>query len=116
MIGFGHIAEPDFYTHFPAMLPRSSRPQAAWGTGDFPSKQYFDIKMRCLRQRRRRRCQSFLRPTALHRLDGLPVKEHTAAVPRKGVETDDFEPLVDFRTVVGDLQCLAIERRALVDP
>mgnify|MGYP001517431937 FL=1 len=55
MIGFGHIAEPDFYTHFPAMLPRSSRPRAAWGTGASPSKQYFDIKMRCLRQRRHRR-------------------------------------------------------------
>ena len=55
MIGFGHIAEPDFYTHFPAMLPRSSRPRAAWGTGFYPSKQYFDIKMRCLRQRRHRR-------------------------------------------------------------
>ena len=55
MIGFGHIAEPDFYTHFPAMLPRSSRPRAAWGTGVYPSKQYFDIKMRCLRQRRHRR-------------------------------------------------------------
>ena len=49
MIGFGHIAEPDFYTHFPAMLPRSSRPRAAWGAGVYPSKQYFDIKMRCLR-------------------------------------------------------------------
>ena len=55
MIGFGHIAEPDFYTHFPAMLPRSSRPRAAWGTGVYPSKQYFDIKIRCLRQRRHRR-------------------------------------------------------------
>ena len=55
MIGFGHIAEPDFYTYFPAMLPRSSRPRAAWGTGVYPSKQYFDIKMRCLRQRRHRR-------------------------------------------------------------
>ena len=55
MIGIGHIAEPDFYTHFPAMLPRSSRPRAAWGTGVYPSKQYFDIKMRCLRQRRHRR-------------------------------------------------------------
>ena len=55
MIGFGHIAEPDFYTHFPAMLPRSSRPRAAWGTGVYPSKQNFDIKMRCLRQRRHRR-------------------------------------------------------------
>lgn len=55
MIGFGHIAEPDFYTHFPAMLPRSSRPRAAWGAGVYPSKQYFDIKMRCLRQRRHRR-------------------------------------------------------------
>ena len=55
MIGFGHIAEPDFYTHCPAMLPRSSRPRAAWGTGVYPSKQYFDIKMRCLRQRRHRR-------------------------------------------------------------
>ena len=55
MIGFGHIAEPDFYTHFPAMLPRSSRPRAVWGTGVYPSKQYFDIKMRCLRQRRHRR-------------------------------------------------------------
>ena len=55
MIGFGHIAEPDFYTHFPAMLPRSSRPRAARGTGVYPSKQYFDIKMRCLRQRRHRR-------------------------------------------------------------
>ena len=55
MIGFGHIAEPDFYTHFPAMLPRSSRPRAAWGTGVYSSKQYFDIKMRCLRQRRHRR-------------------------------------------------------------
>ena len=55
MIGFGHIAEPDFYIHFPAMLPKSFRPQAAWGTGNFPSKQYFDIKMRCLRQRRHRR-------------------------------------------------------------
>ncbi len=37
------------------MLPRSSRPRAAWGTGVYPSKQYFDIKMRCLRQRRHRR-------------------------------------------------------------
>ena len=55
MIGFGHIAEPNFYTHFPAMLPRSSRPRAAWGTGVHPSKQYFDIKMRCLRQCRHRR-------------------------------------------------------------
>jgi len=55
VIGFGHIAEPDFYIHFPAMLPKSFRPQAAWGTGNFPSKQYFDIKMRCLRQRRHRR-------------------------------------------------------------
>ena len=55
MIGFGNMAEPDFYTHFPAMLPRSSRPRAAWGTGVYPSKQYFDIKMRCLRQRRHRR-------------------------------------------------------------
>ena len=55
MIGFGHIAEPDFYIHFPAMLPKSFRPQAAWGTGVYPSKQYFDIKMRCLRQRRHRR-------------------------------------------------------------
>ena len=55
MIGFGHIAEPDFYTHFPAMLPRSSRPRAAWGTGVYPSKQYFDIKMRCLQLRRHRR-------------------------------------------------------------
>ena len=55
MIGFGHIAKPDFICYFPAMLPRSSRPQAAWGTGVYPSKQYFDIKMRCLRQRRHRR-------------------------------------------------------------
>jgi hypothetical protein len=55
VIGFGHIAEPDFYIHLPAMLPKSFRPQAAWGTGNFPSKQYFDIKMRCLRQRRHRR-------------------------------------------------------------
>ena len=38
VIGFGHIAEPGFCTHFPAMLPRSSRPQAAWGTGDYHSK------------------------------------------------------------------------------
>lgn len=38
MIGFGNMAEPDFCTHFPAMLPRSFCPQAAWGTGDFPSK------------------------------------------------------------------------------
>ena len=37
------------------MLPKSFRPQAAWGTGVYPSKQYFDIKMRCLRQRRHRR-------------------------------------------------------------
>ena len=37
------------------MLPRSSRPRAAWGTGVYPSKQYFDIKMRCLRQCRHRR-------------------------------------------------------------
>ena len=37
------------------MLPRSSRPRAAWGTGVYPSKQYFDIKIRCLRQRRHRR-------------------------------------------------------------
>ena len=54
-IGFGHIAKPDFICYFPAMLPRSFRPQAAWGTGVYPSKQYFDIKMRCLRQRRHRR-------------------------------------------------------------
>ena len=33
------------------MLPRSSRPRAAWGTGVYPSKQYFDIKMRCLQLR-----------------------------------------------------------------
>lgn len=57
-----------------------------------------------------------LRCTALHRLDSSTVKEHTAAVPRKGWETDDFEFCVDFRTVVGDLQCFAIERRALIDP
>ena len=31
-----------------------------------------------------------LRCTALHRLDSSTVKEHTAAVPRKGWETDDF--------------------------
>ena len=37
------------------MLPRSSRPRAAWGTGVYPSKQYFDIKMRCLQLRRHRR-------------------------------------------------------------
>ncbi|WP_243129028.1 restriction endonuclease subunit S [Flavonifractor plautii] len=55
LTGFGEFTEPDFYTHFPAMLPRSSRPRAAWGTGVYPSKQYFDIKMRCLRQRRHRR-------------------------------------------------------------
>ena len=36
-------------------LSRSFRPRAAWGTGVYPSKQYFDIKMRCLRQRRHRR-------------------------------------------------------------
>ena len=35
---------------------------------------------------------------------------------RKGWETDDFEFCVDFRTVVGDLQSFAIERRALIDP
>ena len=61
-------------------------------------------------------CQVVLRCTALHRLDSSTVKEHTAAVPRKGWETDDFEFCVDFRTVVGDLQCFAIERRALIDP
>ena len=38
MIGFGNMAEPDFCTHFPAMLPRNFRPQAAWGTGVYPSK------------------------------------------------------------------------------
>lgn len=57
-----------------------------------------------------------LRCTALHRLDRPAVKEHTAAVSRKGWETDDFEFCVDFRTVVGDLQSFAIERRALIDP
>ena len=55
MIGFGHIAEPDFICYFSAILPKGFRPRAAWGTGDFPSKQYFDNKMRCLRQRRHRR-------------------------------------------------------------
>ena len=54
-IGFGNMAEPDFICYFPAILPKSFRPQAAWGTGASPSKQYFDIKMRCLRQRRHRR-------------------------------------------------------------
>ena len=57
-----------------------------------------------------------LRCTALHRLDRPAVKEHTAAVSRKGWETDDFEFCVNFRTVVGDLQRLSIERRALIDP
>ena len=61
------------------------------------------------------RCQSFLLPTALHRLDRPAVKEHTAAVSRKGWETDDFEFCVDFWTVVGNLQCLAIERRVFID-
>ena len=56
-----------------------------------------------------------LRCTALHRLDPSTVKEYTAAVPGKGWETDDFELCVDFRTVVCNLQCLAIERRALID-
>lgn len=57
-----------------------------------------------------------LRCTALHRLDCPAVKEHTAAVSRKGWETDDFEFCVDFRTVVCNFQRLAIERRALIDP
>ena len=60
--------------------------------------------------------QVVLRCTALHRLDRPAVKEHTAAVSRKGWETDDFEFCVDFRTVVGDLQSFAIERRVLIDP
>lgn len=61
------------------------------------------------------RCQSVLRCTALHRLDRPAVKEHTAAVSRKGWETDDFEFCVDFRTVVCNLQRLAIECRAFID-
>lgn len=61
------------------------------------------------------RCQSILRPTALHRLNASPVKEHTAAVSRKGGKTDDFEFCVDFRTVFCNLQRLAIERRAFID-
>ena len=52
----------------------------------------------------------------LHRLDLRLIEQNTATVSRKGWETDDFEFCVDFRTVIGDLQCFAIERRALVDP
>ena len=57
-----------------------------------------------------------LRCTALHRLDRPAVKEHTAAVTLKCWKADDFQVGVDFRTVVCNLQRLAIERRALIDP
>lgn len=57
-----------------------------------------------------------LRCTALRRLDPSTVKQHTAAVPGKGWKTDDFEFCVDFRTVGCNLQRLAIERRALIEP
>ena len=36
-----------------AAPPKSYRPQAAWGSGDFPCKWRFDIKMLCLRGHRR---------------------------------------------------------------
>jgi len=35
-----------------ATLPKSYRPQAALGPGDFPCKWRFDIKTRCLRPHR----------------------------------------------------------------
>ncbi|MFR0769034.1 MAG: restriction endonuclease subunit S [Dysosmobacter sp.] len=44
-----------FCTHFPAILPKSFQPQAAWGTGASPSKARLSYKMLCLRQRRHRR-------------------------------------------------------------
>ena len=56
------------------------------------------------------------RCTALHRLDPSAVEQHTAAVTLKCWKADDFEFCVDFRTVVCNLQRLAIERRALIDP
>ena len=61
-------------------------------------------------------CQVVLRCAALHRLDPSTVKEHTAAVTLKCWKADDFQVGVDFRTVVCNLQRLAIERRALIDP
>ena len=57
-----------------------------------------------------------LRCTALHRLDRPAVKEHTAAVPPEGGEADDPQIRVNLRAVICNLQRLAIERRALIDP
>ena len=51
-----------------------------------------------------------------HRLNFRLVEQHTAAVTLKCWKADDFQVGVNFRTVVGDLQSFAIERRALIDP
>ena len=114
-MGSAILPNPIFTFTFRQCCRKVSARRRHGGLGISPASA-FVIQMLCLRQCRRRRCQSILRCTALHRLDRPAVKEHTAAVSRKGWETDDFEFCVDFRTVIGDLQCFAIERRALVDP
>ena len=51
-----------------------------------------------------------------YRLDLRLIEQDTAAVPPEGGEADDPQIRVDLRTVVCNLQRLAIERRALIDP
>ena len=53
--GFGNLAKPILHTYIPAILPKSFRPQAAWGTGGRAPASAFVIQMLCLRQRRHRR-------------------------------------------------------------
>ena len=51
-----------------------------------------------------------------YRLDLRLIEQDTAAVPPEGGEADDPQIRVDLRAVICNLQRLAIERRALIDP
>ena len=52
----------------------------------------------------------------LHRLDLRLIEQNTATVTLEGGEADDPQIRVDLRTVICDLQRLAVQRRALIDP
>ena len=54
--------------------------------------------------------------TFSHRLDLRLIEQDTAAVTPEGGEADDPQIRVDLRAVICNLQCLAVQRRALVDP
>lgn len=48
-------------------------------------------------------------------MDGLSVKEHAATVLWKGWEANNLQITVNFRTVIDDFQCFAVECGVFID-